>query len=216
MHDLDFTVVFHKMPSLLQGAWATLYLSVISLLIGLTLGIILALLRDSKLKILSRLSWFYIWVFRGTPLMIQLYIFYFGLPSLGIKMSPVMAGICGMSLNTAAYIAEIVRSGIHGVDSGQREAAKALGMSPFLEMIRIVTPQATKLCLLPLINQFVATIKNSSILSVVTIIELTRAGTLIAYSDFRYFEAYIAIAIMYLALTTIFTSIGGYINRRLV
>lgn len=216
MHELDFSSVFIRMPSLLEGAWTTLYLSVISLVLGLVLGIVLALLRDGKNKVGAGIAWFYIWVFRGTPLMVQLYIIYFGLPSVGVTFTPVEAGIIGMALNTASYIAEIVRSGIQGVDIGQREAAKALGMGPVGEMVRIVAPQATKLCMLPLINQFVATIKNSSILSAVTIIELTRAGTLIAYSNFRYFECYLAIGVMYLVLTTIFTSLGEYLNKRMV
>jgi len=120
-----------------------------------------------------------------------------------------------MSLNTGAYIAEIVRSGIHAIDPGQREAAKALGMPWHLEMLRIVAPQATKICILPLVNQFIATIKNTSILSAITLTELTREGTLIAYNSFHYFEPYIAVAVLYLILTTIFTQIAGVLERRM-
>ena len=118
-----------------------------------------------------------------------------------------------MSLNTGAYIAEIVRSGIHAIDPGQREAAKALGMPWHLEMLRIVAPQATKICILPLVNQFIATIKNTSILSAITLTELTREGTLIAYNSFHYFEPYIAVAVLYLILTTIFTQIAGVLGK---
>ena len=113
-------------------------------------------------------------------------VIYFGLPNLGITFSAMTAGVLSMSLNTGAYIAEIVRSGIHAIDPGQREAAKALGMPWHLEMLRIVAPQATKICILPLVNQFIATIKNTSILSAITLTE-----------------------------TTIFTQIAGVLERRM-
>ncbi|MGN0906151.1 MAG: amino acid ABC transporter permease [Bullifex sp.] len=215
MHALKFDVIFQKLPSLLQGCAVTLFFCTVSLFFALILGIFLALFRDSEIRPLALVTKFYIWIFRGTPLMVQLYLIYFGLPSFGITMGPAAAGIIGLSLNTSAYVAEIIRSGIHAVDPGQREAARALGMTYAKEMVRIVAPQAGKVCLLPLVNQFVSTIKNSSILSVITITELTRAGTLISYSTFRHFEAYIAIAVLYLILTTIFTSLAGWIERRM-
>lgn len=216
MNTLDFSVIINQMPSLLSGCAVTLILCTVALVFGLAIGIIFALLRDSKIKIISMFAWFYIWIFRGTPLLVQLYLIYFGLPNFGIQFSAITAGILGMALNTGAYIAEIVRSGIHAVDYGQREAAKSLGMSYPKEMIRIVAPQATKIILLPLVNQFISTIKNSSILSVITITELTRAGTLICYSTFRHFEAYIAIAVFYLILTSIFSGLAKFIERKLV
>lgn len=117
---------------------------------GTILGVMLALMRDSHIKVVSRLAQLYIWIWRGTPLMVQAFLIYFGLPNLGITFSAMTAGVLSMSLNTGAYIAEIVRSGIHAIDPGQREAAKALGMPWRLEMLRIVAPQATKICILPL------------------------------------------------------------------
>ena len=215
MIKLNWSLVVNKIPSLLAGAGITMYISVLSLLAGLALGIILALLRDSRFKPVSALAQFYIWIFRGTPLMVQAFLIYFGLPNLGITMTAMPAGVLAMALNTGAYIAEIVRSGIHAVDNGQREAAKALGMTPFKEMTRIVAPQATTICLLPLVNQFISTLKNTSILSAITLTELTRAGTLIAYNSFHYFEPYIAIAVLYLILTTCFTALAGYIEKRM-
>lgn len=213
---LKWSLVFDKLPALLEGCLVTMEISVLTLILGTALGVVLALMRDSKWKPVSLLAQFYIWVWRGTPLMVQAFLIYFGLPNLGITMDAMTAGVLSMSLNTGAYIAEIVRSGIHAIDPGQREAAKALGMNYFLEMRRIVAPQATKICLLPLVNQFIATIKNTSILSAITLTELTRQGTLIAYNSFHYFEPYIAVAVLYLALTTIFTFIAGLIERRMV
>ena len=204
MVTLKWSLVFDKMTSLLQGCAVTMEISVLTLIFGTILGVMLALMRDSHIKVVSRLAQLYIWIWRGTPL-----------PNLGITFSAMTAGVLSMSLNTGAYIAEIVRSGIHAIDPGQREAAKALGMPWHLEMLRIVAPQATKICILPLVNQFIATIKNTSILSAITLTELTREGTLIAYNSFHYFEPYIAVAVLYLILTTIFTQIAGVLERRM-
>lgn len=213
--DLDFSLIMQKMPNLLRGAETTLLYSLISLVLGVILGIIIALMRDSTHKVLSSISWFYIWIFRGTPLMVQLFIIYYGFSQFDIVMSPFAAGVLGLTLNNASYISEIVRSGIQGVDPGEREAAKALGMSYPLEMIRIVAPQATLLCLLPMVNQFISTIKNSSILSVITIAELTREGQIIANSSFRYFEVYITIGLLYLLMTSLCMILASWIERKL-
>ncbi|WP_320163651.1 amino acid ABC transporter permease [uncultured Trichococcus sp.] len=213
--DLDFSLIMQKMPNLLRGAETTLLYSLISLVLGVILGIIIALMRDSTHKVLSSISWFYIWIFRGTPLMVQLFIIYYGFSQFDIVMSPFTAGILGLTLNNASYISEIVRSGIKGVDPGEREAAKALGMSYPLEMMRIVAPQATLLCLLPMVNQFISTIKNSSILSVITIAELTREGQIIANSSFRYFEVYITIGILYLLMTSLCMILASWLERKL-
>lgn len=212
---LKWSLVFDKIPSLLHGCLVTMEISVLTLIFGTILGVILALMRDSHFKVLAKAAQFYIWVWRGTPLMVQAFLIYFGLPNIGITFDAMLAGVLAMSLNTGAYIAEIVRSGIHAIDPGQREAARALGMNWGLEMRRIVAPQAAKICLLPLVNQFIATIKNTSILSAITLTELTREGTLIAYNSFHYFEPYIAVAVLYLILTMIFTSLAGVIERRM-
>ena len=212
---LKWSLVFDKIPALLYGCFVTMEISVLTLIFGTVLGVILALMRDSRFKAVAWTAQFYIWIWRGTPLLVQAFLIYFGLPNLGITLGAMTAGVLSMSLNTGAYIAEIVRSGIHAIDQGQREAAKALGMSFFLEMRRIVAPQAMKICILPLVNQFIATIKNTSILSAITLTELTRQGTLIAYNSFHYFEPYIAVAVLYLFLTTIFTFLAGVLERRL-
>mgnify|MGYP004530870557 FL=1 len=126
MVTLKWSLVFDKIPSLLHGCAVTMEISVLTLIFGTILGVILALMRDSHIKVIARLAQLYIW--RGIPLMVQAFLIYFGLPNLGITLSAMTAGTLSMSLNTGAYIAEIVRSGIHAIDPGQREAAKALGM----------------------------------------------------------------------------------------
>ena len=166
------------------------------------------------MKILNAICKVYLTVIRGTPAMVQLLIMYYVVFAVH-DPGKMITAIIAFGLNSAAYVAEIVRSGIHAIDPGQREAAKALGMPWHLEMLRIVAPQATKICILPLVNQFIATIKNTSILSAITLTELTREGTLIAYNSFHYFEPYIAVAVLYLILTTIFTQIAGVLERRM-
>ena len=140
MITLKWSLVFDKMSSLLHGCAVTMEISVLTLIFGTILGIILALMRDSRWMVLSKFAQFYIWVWRGTPLMVQAFLIYFGLPNLGITFSAMTAGVLSMSLNTGAYIAEIVRSGIHAIDPGQREAAKALGMPWHMVILRIVAP----------------------------------------------------------------------------
>ncbi|MCI2034653.1 MAG: amino acid ABC transporter permease [Oscillospiraceae bacterium] len=213
---VDYSVVINKLPYLLQGAAVTFYISVLSLILGLVCGILLALMRDAKNPALSKFAFVYIWIFRGTPLLVQLFILYFGLPSLGMSLSSFQAAVLGLGLNTAAYVAEIIRSGIQAVDPGQREAAKALGMSWGLEMRRIVAPQAAKICLLPMVNQFVATLKNSSIVSLVTVAELMRVGDQIIATSFNAFSVYTSIALMYLIMTSVFMVLSNVLKRKLV
>jgi len=225
---MDFSIVIDKLPNLFRGAFITLKYSVISLILGCIIGVCIALMRDYKVSkkvsgvlkatfaaILRSIAWFYIWIIRGTPLMVQLFIIYFGLPQFGITLTPFAAGILGLTLNNGSFIAEIVRSGIHGVDKGEREAARALGMSYHLEMLRIVAPQASKLIMLPMVNHFISTIKNSSILSVITIAELTREGQVMANSSFNYFPVYVSVAVLYLMLTSLCMLSAAYLERRL-
>lgn len=213
---LDYSVVIDQLPYLIKASGVTLYISLLTLLLGVVIGIVTALCRLSKFKILSSIAFLYTWIIRGTPLMVQLFILYFGLPSMGIKLSSMTAGILGMAVNTGAYAAEIFRSGIEAVDPGQREAAKALGMPYHLEMIRVVGPQAAKICILPLVNQFIITVKNSSMVSLVTITELFRAGEQIIYATFRHFEVYTVIALLYLIMTSCLMLLASYIKRKLV
>ena len=147
MVTLKWSLVFDKMTSLLQGCAVTMEISVLTLIFGTILGVMLALMRDSHIKVVSRLAQLYIWIWRGTPLMVQAFLIYFGLPNLGITFSAMTAGVLSMSLNTGAYIAEIVRSGIHAIDPGQREAAKALMaltvvMAAHMEVVKVPTEVA--------------------------------------------------------------------------
>ena len=120
MVTLKWSLVFDKMSSLLHGCAVTMEISVLTLIFGTILGVVLALMRDSRIKVVAKIAQLYIWIWRGTPLMVQAFLIYFGLPNLGVTLSAMTAGVLSMSLNTGAYIAEIVRSGIHAIDPGQR------------------------------------------------------------------------------------------------
>lgn len=212
---LDYSVVFNKLPVLLQGAVVTLQISLLALLIGMILGLVGAICRISSNRVLNMIGFLYVWIIRGTPLMVQLFILYFGLPQVGIKMSSMSAGVLGLAINTGAYVAEILRAGIQAVDSGQMEAAQSLGMSYRKAMIRIIAPQAIKISIPPLVNQFIMTLKNSSIASLVTITELLRTGEQIIYTTFRSFEVYTTLAVIYLIINSVFMILANQLERRM-
>ena len=213
--NLDYSVVLSKIPILLEGCWVTLQISFFALLLGMVFGIAGALCRISSNRILNAAAFFYVWVIRGTPVMVQLFILYFGLPQLGIKLPSMVAGVLGLAINTGAYITEIIRAGIQVVDRGQMEAALSLGMSYRQAMRRIIGPQAVKFCIPPLVNQFIMTLKNSSIASLVTITELFRTGEQIIYTTFRSFEVYTAVAVFYLIMNSVFMVIADKLERRM-
>jgi polar amino acid transport system permease protein len=201
--DMDYSSIAPFLPAFAEGAWITVKLSALSLIIGLMLGIIGGLCKISKSRLLRNLAFVYTWIFRGTPLLVQLFILYFGLPQLGIRLEPFEAGILGLALNTGAYSTEIVRSGIQAVDKGQMEAALSLGMTRTIAMIRIIGPQAGKIMIPPLVNQFIMTIKNSSMTSLLTITDLFRTGETVITTTFRSFEVYTVVALVYLIINTL-------------
>ncbi len=213
--NLDFSVVLTKIPILLEGCVVTLQISFFALLLGMIFGIAGALCRISSNRALNSIAFMYVWVIRGTPVMVQLFILYFGLPQLGIKLPSMVAGVLGLAINTGAYVTEIIRAGIQAVDKGQMEAALSVGMSFRQAMVRIIGPQATKICIPPLVNQFIMTLKNSSIASLVTITELFRTGEQIIYTTFRSFEVYTAVAVLYLIMNSVFMVIADRLERKM-
>ena len=213
--NLDYSVVLSKLPIFLDGCLVTLEISFFALFLGMIFGIGGALCRISSNRFLSGIAFLYVWIIRGTPIMVQLFILYFGLPQLGIKMSSMTAGILGLAINTGAYVTEIIRSGIQAIEKGQTEAALSLGMKPYQAMVRIVGPQAVKVCMPPLVNQFIMTLKNSSIASLVTITELLRTGEQLIYTTFRSFEVYTVVAVLYLIMNSVFMIVAGKLEKRM-
>ena len=212
---LDYSIVIHKLPLLLEGCLVTLEISFFSLLLGMIFGTAGALCRLSSNRALNKLAFLYVWIIRGTPVMVQLFILYFGLPQLGLKLNSMTAGILGLAVNTGAYITEIIRAGIQAVDKGQLEASMSLGMNYRQAMMRIIAPQAAKICIPPLVNQYIMTLKNSSIASLVTITELFRTGEQIIYTTFRGFEVYTVVALLYLMMNSVFMVAANKLEKGL-
>jgi len=192
---------------MMEGAWATIWLSVVSMILGLGLGVLAALFKMYGNKPLQAIANFYIWLFRGTPVLIQLIIIYTGLPQLGIRLTVIESAILGLALNEGAYLAEIIRAGIMSVDKGQNDAARALGMTWRERMWLVILPQATRTIIPPLGNQFNGMLKTTSLASVISMEELMRNAQMLAQIEFRVLEAYTVAAVWYLILVSIWSMI---------
>lgn len=212
---LDFTLVSDFIPFLLQAALVTLELSVVSIILGLLLGLVAALMKISKIRPLVWIADFYIWVIRGTPMLVQLFLVYFGLPQVGIELGPFTAGVIALGINSGAYIAEIYRGGMLSIPKGQTEAAQSLGMSYATIMKRIILPQAIRVSIPALGNQAISMLKDSSLASLVTVSELMMVSQRFAATNYAFIEFYITAALLYLFLTTIFSFILKKIEYRL-
>lgn len=199
--DLDFfNLIF---PFLLQGAKVTIILTLLALAFGAAIGLMSALMRLSRFRILRSISWFYTWVIRGTPLLVQLFIWYYGFPSIGIELNAFIAGVCALSLCEGAYISEIFRAGILSVDKGQKEAALSLGMTSGQSMKRIVLPQAFKTILPPFGNECITSMKDTALVSTITLVELMRQAQTLDATHFRSMEMYLSAGVMYLLMTSV-------------
>ncbi|HET8845328.1 MAG TPA: amino acid ABC transporter permease [Ktedonobacteraceae bacterium] len=217
-------ILFHFLyqdPNLffLKAAWTTLWISVAAQSLGVLLGLFLALMRMSRNSILSWPARAYIWFFRGSPLLVQVLLLYNGLPRIiqnpAFLLPDWACVLIAFSLNEAAYMAEITRAGITSVDTGQMEAAKALGMRYSLAMRRIILPQAARVIIPPLGNEFNNMLKTTSIASVIGLFELTHATDQLGSPAFAVFELLILATLYYLILTTLWGYAQGWIERRL-
>jgi polar amino acid transport system permease protein len=199
---------------LLAGALTTLWLTIAALIGGLLAGSVLTLLRLSGRRWLALLAQGYIWVFRGTPLLVQLIVIYTGLPQLGIRLSVIESAVLGLVLNEAAYLAEIIRSGIIGVPSGQSKAASALGMSSAQVMLHIVLPQAVRIVIPALGNSVNGLLKTTSLTSVISMEELLRRTQLLIQEKFLVLELFSVAALYYLLMTSVWDLAQRRIERR--
>lgn len=199
---------------LAQGLWLTLEISALSLIFALALGLIAGLGRVSRNPTARALSAVYVEVIRGTPLLVQIFIFYFFIGTV-LKLSAFTAGVAALAVFTGAYVAEIIRAGIEAVPRGQMEAARSLGMSTPQAMRHVVLPQAFKKTLPPLAGQFINLIKDSSLVSVMALTDLTKAGREIVSSSFSPFEVWFTVALMYLLLTGLLSLWVRRLEKRL-
>jgi glutamine transport system permease protein len=208
--------VIDYIPALLQGLYYTLLVSVVGLIIGFILGAIFGLGRISRSRIVYSLSTVYIEVLRGTPVLVQAIWIYFALPLIiGFNIPSLTAGIVVIGLNSGAYIAEIVRGAVQSVEKGQMEAGRSLGLSQHLTMRYVIWPQAFKRMIPPLGNQFIISIKDTSLLSVILVPELIFQGRLVASNHFNAVEIYTTVAIFYLVITLTLSKVLNVMEKRL-
>lgn len=213
---MDFSFLHEYYGFFIDGASITLFLSFFGVALGIILGVLLALMKLSKNLLLKTFSSSYIELVRGTPLLVQLYIIYYGLPRLlGVDFGDITLGIIAISLNSAAYVGEIIRAGILSIDKGQMEAARSLGMSHKMAMIYIIIPQAFKNILPALGNEVIVLIKESSIVSVVGIHDLMYNADTIRGNTYLPFEPLIIAAAIYFTITFILSKLLGLLERRM-
>jgi len=199
--------------ALFEGSIKTIQLTVIAIVIGMVLGLILALGRIAKNKGINTISWTYIWVFRGTPLLLQILVIYYALPSIGIHLSAHMTAIVALSLNSGAYLAEIIRAAILSIDKGQMEASKALGLSYYQAMFKVIIPQSYRRLIPPIGNEAIMLLKDSSLVSVMGMTELLRTSKIMVNST-GFMHYYAVAAIIYLFFTTIFTYVFQQLEKK--
>jgi polar amino acid transport system permease protein len=211
----DSNMIFSHWHVLLTGFWHTMYICFFGLILGLLIGAAACAVKMSSYRVLRILANVYIELFRGTPFLVQLFILYFVGPEFGLNLSALTVGILGIGLYGGAYFAEIFRSGILSIPKGQIEAAKALGFSRTAILLRIVIPQMLALILAPLTNQLITLIKDSSILSIITVKELTFTSQSIISETYNYVEVYAVIALLYWVLSTLVSLLTGILEKRL-
>ena len=213
---LDFSAITPSMPFIAEGVFVTLKYASLSVFFGLILGTLLGIMKLSKTPALYFFARAYTSLFRGTPLLVQLSLAYFGIPQLtGYTISAFEAGVIAFSLNSAAYISEIIRGGIQSIDPGQFEASEALGLSYRQTMIHIILPQAVRVILPSLINEMIDLIKESSIVSVIGEMDLRRRANIVAAEKYLYFEPLLFIALIYYLLVMALTRVAKSVERKL-
>jgi len=215
MENLDYTIIIDRLPLLLKGAVITVQLTSFAIIFGTIVGLFIALGKIINNSLINFLASLYTWIFRGIPLLVQLCIIYYGLPSIGLEFTAYQSAVIGLSLCGGAYIAEIIRAGIQSVDKGQMEAAYSLGMSWMQAMFRIIIPQAYRRLIPPMGNEFITLLKDTSLVAVISMVELLRTAMNQASSSFKPFEMYITAGVIYLLLTTFFTVVFGRLESKL-
>ncbi|WP_163652165.1 amino acid ABC transporter substrate-binding protein/permease [Listeria sp. PSOL-1] len=214
--DTFWDTLINSSPALLAGLWNTIKLTFISLFFAAVLGLVFGFLKVSRNKVMRGIASVYVDIFRGIPLIVLAFFIYFGIPqALNFRMDPTVAAIITLSLNAGAYITELIRGGINAIDKGQMEAARSLGLPYGKAMSKIVLPQAVRVMVPSFINQFVITLKDTSIMSVIGLVELTQSGKIIIARTFETTGIWFVVAVMYLVVITLLTKLSNILERRL-
>lgn len=212
-----FQVIVTAMPELLSGLQKTIYLTIASLILATVLGLIIGLMSLSTSRWVLVPARLYVNIIRGTPLLVQILFIYFGLPAvIPIKLSAITAGIIAIGFHIGAYVSEVFRAGIESIDNGQIEAGRSLGLSSVQTMRKIVVPQAVRRMMPPLLNQYIIGVKDTSLLAVIGVAELTERGQTIYAANYRAFEILAVVGLMYLALTYTLYRLSLLVEKRFV
>jgi polar amino acid transport system permease protein len=212
--DIDLAYTLDALPRLIRGAIVTLEVAIASMALGLVLATTFTVLRERGSRIAQAGLRFYIGYIRGSPLLVQILLVYYGLPQLGIELSPLAAGILALGLSSGAYSTEIIRGGLAAIPHGQTEAAHALGLRKFVIWSKIVLPQVYRIALAPLVNEFTQVIKGTALVSVITVVELMRIAQQIYNDNFRPLETLLGVALIFFVLNFTLLRVAAHLERR--
>ncbi len=213
--EINFDLMAQAIPLLLTGAVVTIQITALSVFFGILIGLFVGIARISTFRLVHMAAAVYVDFLRGTPLLVQIFLVYFALPVVtGQRIDPFIAAISACSINSSAYVAEIFRAGIQSIDAGQMEAGRSLGMTWVQTMRYIIIPQAARRVIPPLGNEFIALLKDSSLVSVIGFEELTRRGQLIIARTYASLEIWLCVAIIYLAMTVSISRLVAWLERR--
>ena len=208
-------ILIKSLPKIIvPGLVYTIPLTLASFTVGLLIAIVVAVVRARNIKVLSQIMWFYVWVFRGTPMLVQLFIIFYGLPNLGIKLDAVPSAIIAFSLNVGAYASETIRGSILSIPKSQTEGAIACGLTHSQAMFHIVLPQAIKACVPALFNTFISLVKDTSLAANITITEMFMATQRIVATTYEPLALYIEVAAIYLIFCTVLTWVQKLVEKR--
>ncbi len=215
MGGFDWGAIWYAAPYMAKGALVTLQISACAMALATVIGLVLGLISVSDLNLLKPPVRVYVYFIRGTPALVQIFLVYFALPRIGLELSAFWSGVVALAFNSAGFIAEIVRAGLQSIDSGQSEAAFSIGMTVRQSILFILLPQSLRRITPPLTNEVITLVKTSSLLSVISVFELTRSAQVIIAERFVPFELYFALAVYYLVVITLLSWCSEYIEARL-
>jgi polar amino acid transport system permease protein len=213
--DFDWGSIWYAAPYMLQGAVVTLEISFAAMVVASLVGLVMGLISVSDLKLLKIVIRAYVYFVRGTPALVQIFLVYFALPKIGFELSAFWSGVVALAFNSAGFISEIIRAGLQSIDAGQTEAALSIGMTNRQSIIFILLPQSLRRITPPLTNEIITLVKTSSLLSVISITELTRSAQVIVAERFVPFELYAALAVYYLVIISVLSWCSEYLEKRM-
>jgi polar amino acid transport system permease protein len=215
MGDFDWGAITYAVPYMLQGALVTLEISILAMILATVVGLIMGLISASDLGVLKAIIRAYVYFVRGTPALVQIFLIYFALPRIGLELSSFWSGVVALAFNSAGFISEIVRAGLQSIDAGQTEAALSIGMTNRQSILFILLPQSLRRITPPLTNEVITLVKSSSLLSVISVTELTRSAQVIIAERFVPFELYAELAVFYLVMISVLSWFSEFVEKRL-